>query len=288
MAKPIVKWVGGKRQLLPELLNHLPVSPSALRSGRSRYFEAFVGGGALFFALQEQGLAHAVLNDFNPELTNLYRVVQSDASKLSDRLESSDFENTPENFERVRGWDRQGDWPQRSVLDRAARFVFLNRTAFNGLWRVNSKGYFNTPYGRYAKPGIPSRQILLDAQAALSVATILTGDFEAALESTEPGDFVYFDPPYAPVSATANFVGYTQKGFDDGMQRRLADVCQALTDRGVAWMLSNSDVPYTRQVFGQIADVTVHTVQAARAINRDGAGRGKVSELLVIGPVRIA
>ena len=288
MAKPIVKWVGGKRQLLPELLKHLPVSPHSLQSGQCRYFEAFVGGGALFFVLQEQGLATAVLNDFNPELTNLYQVIQHRAEQVSDRLASEDFANTPENFALVRAWDRQPEWANRSALDRAARFIFLNRTAFNGLWRVNSKGHFNTPYGRYANPGIPSRQVLLDAQSALSVATVLTGDFEKALESTQAGDFVYFDPPYVPVSDTANFVGYTQKGFDEDMQRRLARVCQALTDRGVAWMLSNSDTPYTRELFGQLDGATAHTVQASRAINRDGAGRGKVNELLVVGPVRVA
>lgn len=287
MAKPFVKWVGGKRKLVPDLLSNLPVSTSSLASGQCRYFEPFLGGGALFFALQEMGLGKAFLNDFNPELTNLYRVIQKDASALSEHLASGGFENTPEAFAAIRAWDRQEDWPHRSPLERAARFIYLNRTAFNGLWRVNSKGHFNTPYGRYKNPGIPSLEVLTQAQAALAIATLTTGDFEASLEPSRAGDFVYFDPPYAPLSVTANFVGYTSKGFDDAMQQRLANTCQDLTRRGVAWMLSNSDTPYTREVFGEIEGAQVHTVQAARAINRDGAGRGKVSEVLVVGPVRV-
>lgn len=287
MAKPFVKWVGGKRKLVPDLLKNLPVSAASLASGQCRYFEPFVGGGALFFALHEQGLKKAFLNDFNPELTNLYKVIQENAAGLSEHLASGLFENTPEAFAAIRAWDRKENWSQRSALDRAARFIYLNRTAFNGLWRVNSKGFFNTPYGRYKNPGIPSLELLSQAQEALAIATLTTGDFEASLDPARAGDFVYFDPPYAPVSATANFVGYTDKGFDDVMQQRLANVCRNLTRRGVAWMLSNSDTPYTRKVFGEIEGACVKTVQAARAINRDGAGRGKVNEVLVIGSVRV-
>lgn len=287
MAKPFVKWVGGKRKLVPDLLSNLPVSASSLASGQCRYFEPFLGGGALFFALQEMGLGKAFLNDFNPELTNLYRVVQQDAPALARHLESDTFANTPEAFAAIRAWDRQDDWPKRSDLDRAARFIYLNRTAFNGLWRVNRKGHFNTPFGRYKNPGIPSLEVLTQAQQALSIATLTTGDFQDSLAPARAGDFVYFDPPYAPVSATANFVGYTGQGFDDAMQRRLADTCRDLTRRQIAWMLSNSDTPYTREVFGEIEGAQVITVQAPRAINRDAAGRGKVNEVLVVGPVRV-
>lgn len=284
MAKPFLKWVGGKRQLMPALLSHLPVDLPAFKAGNGCYFEPFIGGGALFFALQEQGIGRAVINDFNPELVNLYRVIQQDAAALDAHLKAPCFANTAEAFAQVRAWDRAEDWAQRSDLDRAARFVYLNRTAFNGLWRVNSREHFNVPYGRYKSPGIPSLETLQDAQRALANVTILHGDFEAACSQAQAGDLVYFDPPYAPVSATASFVGYTLKGFDDGMQRRLAQLCEGLTSRGVAWMLSNSDTPYTREVFGAVPGARLEVVQAGRSINRDGAGRGKVNEILVVGP----
>lgn len=283
MAKPFVKWVGGKRQLLPDLLAHLPVSPEALASGQARYFEPFMGGGALFFALEEAGLARAVLNDANPELTNLYRTVQAQPEALAERLTQAEFANDRAAFDAVRAWDRAPDWAQRSALDRAARFVYLNRTGFNGLWRVNRQGCFNVPFGRYTNPGFPGLPALQDASRALGVAEIREGDFEAACADAAAGDLVYFDPPYAPVSLTASFVGYTKGGFDDGMQRRLAQVCADLGRRGVAWMLSNSDTPYTREVFGAIPGAVIHTVHAGRSINRDKDGRGKVCEILAVG-----
>lgn len=287
MAKPFLKWVGGKRQLLPQLLEHLPLAPSALaRPDGPRFFEPFMGGGALFFALEELGLARAVLNDFNPELVNVYRQVQCDPMALAARLVQPDLENTPEAFAAVRAWDRQADWPDRTGLDRAARFIYLNRTAFNGLWRVNSKGNFNVPYGKYRNPGLPKLELLQECARALANAEILEGDFEQAIAGVRPGDLVYFDPPYAPVSATSSFVGYTLAGFDAQMQERLAAVCARLEQQGVAWMLSNSDTPYTREIFGAIPGAQVHTVRAGRAINANAQGRGKVNELLVVGSVR--
>ena len=283
MAKPFIKWVGGKRQLMPDLLRLLPVPVSQLNAAQGCFFEPFIGGGALFFALHEQGLTRAVLNDANPELVNLYRTVQTQAGALADRLASLEFANDKAAFEAVRGWDRQADWGQRSELDRAARFIYLNRTSFNGLWRVNSKGFFNVPFGKYANPGFPSRQVLEEAAQALSVATLRQGDFQAACADAKAGDLVYFDPPYAPVSLTANFVGYTKGGFDDTMQQRLAQTCSELSQRGVSWMLSNSDTPYTREVFGAIPGAQLHTVYAGRSVNRDKNGRGKVSEIVVVG-----
>ncbi len=284
MAKPFLKWVGGKRQLMPALLQHLPVDLPEFCAGQGTFFEPFIGGGALFFALQEQGVSRAVINDFNPELVNLYQVVQQDAAALSARLEDPLFANDLNAFLAVRAWDKQDDWAARTALDRAARFVYLNRTAFNGLWRVNSKGQFNVPFGRYNNPGIPSLDTLQQAQQALTGVSILNGDFEVACSTAKAGDLVYFDPPYAPVSATSSFVGYTLKGFDDGMQKRLAGVCEGLTQRGVGWMLSNSDTPYTQEVFGSLSGARLEIVQAGRSINRDAGGRGKVNEILVVGP----
>lgn len=283
MAKPFLKWVGGKRQLVPALLDHLPASPAGLAATGARYFEPFLGGGALFFALQERGWAHATLNDMNPELINVYRVVQTDAPALIERLADPVFGTGREAFDAVRAWDRAEGWEQRCPVDRAARFIYLNRMGFNGVWRVNKRGFFNVPYGQYASLRLPPAQVLLDAQRALAGVTLLNGDFQAACSTAQRGDVVYFDPPYAPVSATANFVGYTLNKFDDGMQRRLAGVCADLGARGVTWVVSNSDTPYAHEVFGGVAGATTHLAQAARRVNRNNQRRGRVNEIIVVG-----
>lgn len=282
LVKPFVKWVGGKRQLLPEILPRLRemVAPSGTWSGR--YFEPFLGGGAVFFALSDDPGFCAVLNDYNAELVSLYRQVQSDPLALADRLEHAEFANTPEAHAAVKAWDRDPNWALRPPLDKAARFVYLNRTSFNGLYRVNQRGHFNAPFGKYKNPGFPSRERLLAASEALSRAEIRQGDFEAAVADARPGDVVYFDPPYIPVSASSSFVGYTHKGFDAGMQERLAALCDQLTERGVAWMVSNADVPLAHDLYGRQPGARVHRVLANRALNCKPDGRGKVGEIVAV------
>lgn len=282
MAKPFIKWVGGKRQLLPELLNKMPVSQQEL--SQLNYVEPFMGGGALFFALQSIGLnaSKTILNDFNPELVNLYIQVQKNAEALHNRLQGEDFINEKEAFLKVRGWDRDEQGLMgRTELDRAARFIYLNRTAFNGLWRVNQKQQFNTPFGRYAQFSPPSLEALCEAQAALVGVEILLGDFEKACENAGPSTLVYFDPPYVPVSETSYFTGYTSGGFDLLMQERLAALCNDLTARGAKWMLSNSNTPLTQELFGALKGAQIHLVRANRNVNADKSGRGKVEEILV-------
>lgn len=280
MAKPFIKWVGGKRQLMESILQRLP---SGIIPWTGRYFEPFLGGGAVFFELQQRGLIQeAVLNDYNEELFNLYQVVQQKPLSLAQNLNDVRFENSAENHQNIRGWDREKDWTKKhSNLERATRFIFLNRTSFNGLWRVNAKNQFNVPFGRYKSPGFPTSLQLQEASSALRHATLLQGDFERACKDAKAGDFVYFDPPYIPLSTSSSFTSYTDAKFEDGVQERLATLCNDLTQRGVKWMLSNSSAPRAIELFGACENAKIHRVQASRMVNSDAQGRGKVEEILV-------
>lgn len=280
MAKPFVKWVGGKRQLMESLLAHLP---GGAIPWTGTYFEPFMGGGAAFFEFQSRALIKkAVLNDYNTELFNLYEMVKTKPAALDQNLKDIRFGNTKENHDTIRAWDREKDWTKKhSLLERASRFIFLNRTSFNGLWRVNSKNQFNTPFGRYKTPGFPDLQQLQSASAALKGVTLLNGDFEEACKTAQKGDFVYLDPPYIPLTSTASFTSYTDKKFEDDVQERLAKMCDELTEKGVFWMLSNSSAQRSIDIYGACKNAEVHYVQASRAINRDAKGRGKINEILV-------
>jgi DNA adenine methylase len=288
-AKPFLKWVGGKRQLLPALLPHLRALGAPQGKWTGRFHEPFLGGGAVFFALAQDPGFQANLNDFNPELANLYRVVQSQPDALHAQLQDPMFANTVADHAMIRSWDRLPGWPAaRTDIERAARFVYLNRTSFNGLWRVNSKGHFNVPFGRYKTPGFPSQDLLRACSAALQKATLNEGDFEACLTGVQPGDVVYLDPPYIPVSASSSFTGYTKAGFDAGMQERLAQLCDRLTAQGVHWVLSNADVPEAHALFGRQPGSVVHVVQATRSINRNANGRGPVGEIIAVSRPTLA
>jgi DNA adenine methylase len=275
-ARPFIKWAGGKGQLLPELVRRLPA-----RFGR--YHEPFVGGGALFFHLHGSGRlrAGAVLSDFNPELILCYKVIREDVDALIDalmlhhrhRLES-------EYFLAVRNWDRQPGFAQRSRVERAARTIFLNRTCYNGLYRLNRKGQFNAPFGYYKNPLICDPENLRAVSAALQDVELRVGDFADVIARSAPGDLVYFDPPYVPVSATASFTHYTGQTFGPDDQRRLAEVFSALHERGVYVMLSNSYTPLADELFRSRA-ASHAIVLASRKINCDGRKRGSVEELIV-------
>lgn len=287
MAKPFIKWVGGKRQLWGQMLPLFPFSdPLRLATWKGTYFEPFLGGGAVFFALEELGLQQAVLNDYNAELINLYQIVQQNALLLHQTIQASPFLKFDSSaFQSIRAWDRDPQWPQsKTKVERAARFIYLNRTAFNGLWRVNQSNQFNTPFGKYKSQGIPPFLVLKEAQQALQKVSFLQGDFAGVLNQAKAGDLVYLDPPYVPISATSSFASYTEQGFDPTMQQRLADLCETLTQKNVAWALSNSDCEYTRTLYNSLTQATIHTVQASRSINHQATGRGKINELLVVGP----
>jgi DNA adenine methylase len=265
-AGPIVKWVGGKTRLLGELAARAPTS-------FRRYFEPFAGGAALFFHLAPRA---ALLADTNAELIACYRAVRDEVEAVVAALVRHRAHHSEGYYYAVRdGWN--GAAPA-TPAERAATFLYLNKTCYNGLWRVNSRGQFNVPAGRYVKPAILDAERLRAASAALAAAQVEVAPFEAVLDEARRGDLVYFDPPYHPLSATADFTSYTAEGFGGDDQERLASVFARLDERGCAVMLSNSDTPFTRRLY---ARWRVERVLAPRAINSRGDRRGGVAELIV-------
>lgn len=263
---PIVKWVGGKRQLMFELLKNMPKS-------YNRYFEPFIGGGALFFELQPE---NAYISDMNEELINLYTVVRDNVYELIDDL--SKHEVSKEYFLEIRNIDRTKKYAELSDVERASRFIYLNRTCFNGMYRVNSQGQFNVPFGHYKNPRIIDENNLLNCSELLKKTEIKCADFSEILTKVKKGDFVYFDPPYVPLNETSSFTSYTKDGFDIDMQIKLRDVCDELDSMGVKFMLSNSDTKLVKELY---ANYEIKKVFASRAINANADGRGKITEVLV-------
>lgn len=276
-ARPFLKWAGGKRQLLPELTSRLP---ARFPAQAGRYHEPFVGGGALFFWLAANGKLPkqgARLSDINKELVNAYQVVRDRVETLLTLLGA--FVNDEDFYYQVRAQDPA----KLDPVQRAARLIYLNKTCFNGLFRENRRGQFNVPYGRYASPQFRCEEDLRAASRALRQAVIVESPFDLILEEAAPGDLVYCDPPYAPVSRTASFTTYSRDGFDEATQKRLCDVVTTLGERGVNVLLSNSAVPFTEELY---RDLHREEVYATRAINSRGDRRGKVPELLVAaGPL---
>ena len=266
---PFVKWVGGKRQLLNEVEKHIPEQ-------FSRYYEPFVGGGAVLFYLQPK---NAVINDSNEELVNLYNVIKESPEELIEDLKK--HKNEEKYFYDIRGIDREREKYQvLTRIQRASRIIFLNKTCYNGLFRVNSSGEFNSPFGRYKNPNIVNDIIIRAVGNYLSKNNIqiLNTDYEKSLSKTRKGAFVYFDPPYYPISDSSSFTGYTKKGFDRTEQERLKKVCDKLNDKGVNFLLSNSSTEFIRDLY---KDYNIFSIKAKRAINSNGDGRGEITEVLV-------
>lgn len=266
VARPFVKWAGGKGQLLPELKKRVP-------KNYNRYFEPFVGGGAMFFALRPE---KAVLSDVNEELINTYTVIRDDLPKLCKELAKHKYEE--KHYYKVRDMDRDPLYASYPPAIRAARFIYLNKTCFNGLYRVNRNGYFNTPFGRYTNPTIFDQSNLEAVHGVLQDTELYIKGFDEVLSDAKKGDFVYFDPPYSPVSETADFTSYTKDGFGDSMQQKLFEVCRALDKKGVSFLLSNSANDQMKELYSEFI---VDIVPALRAINSKGNKRGSVSEILV-------
>lgn len=263
---PIVKWVGGKRQLMFELIKNRPKS-------YNRYFEPFIGGGALFFELQPE---QAYISDMNEELINLYSVVRDNVYELIKDL--SKHEVSKEYFLEIRNIDRTEQYTELSDVERASRFIYLNRTCFNGMYRVNSQGQFNVPFGHYKNPRIIDENNLLNCSELLKKTEIKCADFSEILTKVKKGDLVYFDPPYVPLNETSSFTSYTKDGFDIDMQFKLRDVCDELDTMGVKFMLSNSDTKLVNELY---ANYEIKKVFASRQINANADGRGKITEVLV-------
>jgi DNA adenine methylase len=270
--KPYLKWAGGKRQLLSEIKKCFPRGID-----NYTYYEPFIGAGAVFFSLRPK---RAVINDFNTQLILTYTVIKKHVEELITLLKT--YKNEKENYYAVRNLDRDPEkFNKLTNTEKAARLIFLNKTCFNGLYRVNSRGAFNVPYGRYKNPVICEEMVLRNISHYLNdnEITILNNDFEYAVLSADKNSFVYFDPPYHSPDKT-NFTGYLAAGFGAEEQRRLRDLMITLTTRGVKCLLSSSDTEYIRRLYDcDFFDIV--SVRAKRSINADSAGRGKVNEVLI-------
>ena len=272
LAQPFLKWAGGKRQLLPTLKQFQPRK-------YTQYYEPFVGAGAVLFSLQPQ---KCVINDTNTELINCYRVIKENPEELLALCQQHQEQNSKEYYYKLREQDRSNDFKNLAAVERAARIIYLNKTCFNGLFRVNSSGQFNVPYGNYSNPIIADPDVIRAVSAYLnqSKVEILEGDFEQAVARAKKGAFIYFDPPYHPLSETSSFTGYSRDGFGEEEQKRLKKVCDELADKGCQVLVSNSATSFIRDLYDDLR-YKIEAVKANRAINAVGSKRGRINELLV-------
>lgn len=272
-ARPFLKWVGGKSRLISELSKHYPESFGA-------FFEPFVGGGAMFFSLQPD---KAHINDMNAVLTSAYVHIRDNLEKMIEELMSlqdfywglPDIEAKKEFYLEKRALFNSlgSDELEKSVL-----LIFLNKTCFNGMYRENSKGGFNVPFGKHEKPTIADVKNLQSVSKALKHTLVTTGSYKDAVKDAKEGDFVYFDPPYHPLSTSSSFTAYQAGGFTAKDQEELRDTFRQLSDKGCYVMLSNSDAPLIRDLY---KDFKIHEILAARSVNSVGTGRGKIVELFI-------
>lgn len=269
LLSPILKWVGGKRQLLNDIM---PLVPT-----KGTYIEPFLGGGAVLFAHQPK---KAIVNDYNSELMNVYQVVKDSPEQLIQFLQIHYANNSENYFYEIRELDRVEEYKKMSQIEKAARILYLNKTCYNGLYRVNSSGYFNSPYGKYKNPNIVNATVIRAMSKYFNENEIilLQGDYKEALKKARKGSFVYLDPPYMPISSSANFTGYTENGFGYKQQEELKNECDKLRNKGIKFVQSNSDCLEIRQLY---KDYTIKTVQAKRIINSNSAKRGEINEVLI-------
>jgi len=273
--KPFLRWAGGKRRLTNLLIDSIPKS---FDPKSDCYFEPFIGGGALVFALGDK--THELyipgknlyLNDSNPDLIVTYQVVRSEVDSLIKKLSRLAQDTSKSAYEKIRGLSPEDE------VGRAARFIYLNKTCFNGLWRVNSKGVFNVPWGKLKNPLIFDEEGLRACSNRLKGAHITRGDFAKAAAKAKKGDLVYFDPPYLPLTASANFSKYAKDDFNVEDHQRLADLIKTLTKNGVHVILSNSDTPLSREIFSSV--LALRQISMNRSISASGNSRKPVMEIL--------
>jgi len=268
MAKPILKWAGGKRSLLSEITSLFPTDYK-----ERSYHEPFIGGGAVFFKIKPKS---GSINDVNPRLMNFYKIVRD---KPEDLIKTAkQYKHEEDEYYRYR--DRFNE-PNIPDVEEAALLLYLNKTGFNGLYRENSDGEFNVPFGRYKNPTIVPEKRIRKACKILQNVEIFNRDFEYVLEHSGEGDLCYFDPPYLPVSDTADFTSYSKDGFSYQDQLRLRDACTRLDEKGVFFVLSNSYVEPLIEKYEETDSFRILTVQANRSINSDASNRGPINEILV-------
>lgn len=271
LVTPILKWVGGKRQLLSEIVPMINVKPG------STYVEPFLGGGAVLFDLQPK---KAIVNDYNDELINVYVTVRDSAEELILELEKHKANNTEDYYYEVRALDRSENYCEMSNVEKAARILYLNKTCYNGLYRVNLAGQFNSPYGKYKNPNIVNATAIRAMSKYLNEnkIEICNGDYREVLKRVRKGSFVYLDPPYMPISSSSSFTGYTENGFSYEQQIALKEECDKLRKKGISFVQSNSDCPEIRELY---KEYEIKTVQAKRAINSNASKRGEINEVLI-------
>lgn len=274
-AKPFVKWAGGKSGLITSLIPFIPKNFNS-------YFEPFVGGGALFFYLKNQKILNSkkiYINDKNSQLINAYKQIKINPHEILEELEILNKKHSEETFYRIRNLDRNSDFYSLSEVFKAARFIYLNKTCYNGLCRYNSKGHFNTPMGNYKNPKIYDKELIFSVHKALKNVLITNNDFESALLKVKKWDFIYFDPPYFPLNKTSSFVNYTDN-FLVNEQIRLYELFKILDFEGVKVLQSNSNTQFIRELY---KDFEIIEINSKRAINCKGDRRGKITELIIKG-----
>jgi DNA adenine methylase len=273
--QPFLRWAGGKRKLVDTIIKSFPAS---FKNSKNYFYEPFVGGGALMLALGDQLSANyvpgnrLVINDSNPDLIATYLSIRDDFDYLIKKLEILSRDTSKSAYLRIRA-----DRP-REEISRAARFIYLNKTCFNGLWRVNSKGEFNVPWGKLKNPKIFDLENLLSVHFRLQGCQITSGQYQSSLESSQKGDLVYLDPPYIPLSASSSFSKYAKEDFGLLDQYALAGVIDGLSSRGVNVILSNSDTPLTRKIFGE--SLALHQISVQRTISANASSRKVVNEII--------
>ena len=273
--KPFVKWAGGKNGLINSLISFIPKNFNS-------YFESFVGGGALFFYLKNLNILNSkkiYLNDKNVELINAYKQIKINPNKLLEELEILKNNHSKEYFYKIRNLDRDFDFYSLSEVFRAARFIYLNKTCFNGLCRYNAKGNFNTPMGSYKNPKIYDKDLIFSVHKVLKNVSITNKDFEVVSLKAKKGDFIYFDPPYYPINKTSSFVSYTDN-FSANEQIRLYKLFKMLDCEGIKVLQSNSNTDFIKELY---KDFEIIEVISKRAINCKGDKRGKITELIIRG-----
>jgi DNA adenine methylase len=265
---PFLKWVGGKRQIMPSIVELMPKNITF-------YCEPFAGGGAVLFHLQPH---KAIINDFNEELVNVYQVIKNNLDDLIEDLKK--HKNEPEYFYNLRAIDRTEEFKKLSEIERASRIIYLNKTCFNGLYRVNNSGEFNSPFGKYKNPNIVNEPTLKAVSNYLKTNDIqlISGDYETILKNLDKKSFVYLNPPYHPISESSNFTGYVQGGWNMCDQVRLREACDDLHKRGIKFLLSNSSTDFIKD---QYKDYEITIIKANRSINSNGEKRGEVDEVLI-------
>ena len=272
--QPFIKWVGGKRALLSQIIPKLDHE-------FNNYFEPFLGGGAVFFELFSKGVLknkQIYLSDINSELINSYKTVRDNPKDLITNLEQLQNIHSEKLYYEIRAWDQDANFKNRDLIERASRFIYLNKTCFNGLYRVNKKGFFNVPIGNYKNPNIADIERIMSSSEALQNVEIDNFDFETALKKVQKNDLIYLDPPYYPLNKTSNFTSYSENDFSENMQIALFDEFNRLVKIGAKPFQSNSSADFIKELY---SNYQIEIISANRFINSKADSRGKIDEVLI-------